>query len=107
FRQDVGARPQPDYVLGRKDTRKPFTPKNAGWQPKLGEWYGRKSHPITHAGKTLTLKEWSKRIGITYEGLRQRIAKCQRYGADISEALTTPAGQQMPCAKNRVGRPSS
>jgi hypothetical protein len=96
----MGPRPQRFYVLGRKDARKPFTLANARWQRRNGG----NGQRITHAGKSLTLKQWSEWIGISIQRLYQRIEKCNRYGADVSEALSAQPCQTMACTTDRVGR---
>jgi hypothetical protein len=103
FRSDVGKKPKGDYVLGRRDRTKLFAPGNAGWMTRKEAHQGKGAKLYTHAGRSLSLREWADRIGISRERLRQRIAKCHRYGADISEALRTPAGQMMPCTKKHFG----
>jgi hypothetical protein len=94
FAADMGPRPSTDYSLRRIEISKPYAPGNVEWRIKGG----RTAKTLTHAGRTLTLKQWAARLGITYERLRRR------YGVDISQALTTPPGKPMPCTKGRVGR---
>ena len=104
FRRDVGARPKRSHIIGRVDRNKPFAPGNARWMSRkeAGVVRGPKLY-YTHAGETLSYQAWARRLGISFEGLRQRIAKCQKYGASVSQAFTTPAGESMPCARKRAG----
>jgi len=104
FRADMGRRPN-GYVLSRRDRSKPYAPGNAVWVTRSQAMKGKKCTRLTYHGKSLSMREWAVQIGISYERLRQRINKCERYGADISEALSTPAGKAMPCTKDRYGRP--
>lgn len=56
----------------------------------------------SHDGRTLTLRQWADRLGITRQRLHQRLQWCERHGRPISEALSTPGGQQMPsCTPGR------
>ena len=105
FRADVGPLPKGKYVLGRRNRRRPFGPNNAAWMPRGEASAGKGAKLYKHAGRSLPMKVWAKRIGITYERLRQRMAKCRKYGADVAEALSTPAGKPMRCTRSLVGRP--
>ncbi len=48
----------------------------------------RKHKKITWKGQTLTIKEWAERIGLSYAGLLDRLAK----GIPLDRALTAPKG---------------
>jgi hypothetical protein len=105
FHADLGERPKGDFVLSRHDRRKPYSRANAGWVSRREAQQGKGANLYALNGRTLPLKGWAKRIGITYERLRQRLIKCHKYGADVSEAFATPAGESMPCTAGRRGRP--
>jgi hypothetical protein len=92
------------YVIGRFDRSKPYGPDNCKWMTRRQAHMGKGAKLISFRGESLPRKDWAKRIGITVERLRQRMRKCQRYGVDISQALSTPAGETMPCTRGRVGR---
>jgi hypothetical protein len=88
FRADVGRKPKErGYGIVRLDRSKPYGPGNVKWvrEPR------RRPKLYTLRGESLTLREWSERLGVTYEGLRRRILKCQRDGVDVSQALAAPA----------------
>jgi hypothetical protein len=101
FLKDVGRRPKPDYVLMRLNRDRPFAPGNVAWRPRGELTRDCLSIYIEHAGMRLSIKDWAQKVGISPERMRQRIAKCQRYGADVREAITTPAGKRMPCTVGR------
>jgi hypothetical protein len=105
FRADMGPKPEGNYVLSRRDRSKRYTPGNAVWLTRKQAQLSKKCARFTHRGESRTMREWAKRIGISYERLRVRIVKCREYGADVSEALSTPAGKAMPCTRGRYGRP--
>jgi hypothetical protein len=91
FVQDVGPRPERRLMLVRHDVQKPFSPGNASWQPRHGPGIGRKAKLYHCAGKSMSLREWAQRLGITREALRQRIEKCQAFKVPLAQAFTTPA----------------
>lgn len=105
FLTEVGRRPKRTFVLGRLDRLVPFQPGNVKWMPKRDAKLNYKMTRYTYGGETLSHREWADRIGISFERLRQRIAKCNKYGASLDEAIATPAGERMPCTRGRGGRP--
>lgn len=48
-----------------------------------------KSRLLTYDGQVLTVAQWAKKLGVSYEVLRGRL----RYGWDVERILTTPAKQ--------------
>ncbi len=46
---------------------------------------------IEHDGRNLTVREWATAIGLTYEGLRSRLARLP-----VDQALTAPASPGRP-----------
>lgn len=75
-------------TIDRIDNDGNYCPENCRWIP-MREQAANKStnHLITHDGRTLTISEWARQIGISREVLKDRIC---RYGWDSDRALTTP-----------------
>jgi hypothetical protein len=87
FLDDMGERP-PYMTIERKDNDKGYSPDNCIWATRAVQNRNkRNSHFITHEGKTQTLLEWSREVGIHHVTILRRISK----GMTPSEALTIPA----------------
>jgi hypothetical protein len=56
---------------------------------------------IEYAGKRLRVQEWAELLGMSNQALRLRLQRCRELGADLSEAVATPARVKMPCVKAR------
>ena len=105
FLADLGRRPGPEYMLVRINKARRYGPRNVRWLPKREALARRRSIYVTYRGRTLSISGWARRMGLSYQAMHQRIQRCKRYGAPLSEALTTPPGQYMPSAVDRLGRP--
>ena len=98
FRQAVGDRPSPIHTLDRVDNDGHYEPTNVRWVTKREQANNqRKNRNLTHNGKTQTLAQWAREIGLVPSTLHYRIFKA---GMSASEALTCPrrAGR-MPTAR--------
>lgn len=91
FWADVGPLPKSKKVLGRHNLRRPYGPNNAGWMSRGNASPSKGAKLYLHAGRSLAMKDWAKRIGITTERLRQRVERCKKHEADISEAFAKRA----------------
>ena len=58
----------------------------------------------THGGEAMLLSGWAKRLGVSRERMRQRVAQCKSHGVDLLEAFSTPAGETMPSFQNPAER---
>jgi hypothetical protein len=105
FYADLGERPKGDYVLSRRNRRKPYGPQNAAWMTRRESMRGKGAKLYAHNGRSLPLKAWAKRIGVTYERLRQRIVKCRQHGLAISHSLITPRKRKSRHTSSKSGRP--
>lgn len=77
FYEDMGQRPKGKRLL-RKNEKGDFTPSNCYWgvpRPR-----GRK---LTYKGESLTIREWSKKLGLTWGCINQRL----QAGKSVEEAL--------------------
>lgn len=87
FLEDVGEKPDPDYVLIRPDRTKPWGPGNAYWGTKAeAARYRAGTKLITWDGRTLSAKEWSRRLGLGKDTVSRRLRK----GWTLEEAMTRP-----------------
>ena len=84
FLSDVGRRPTPLHSLGRIDNDGGYSPGNVRWElVETQQNNKRNNRYIEHDGKTLTLAQWAKRIGISSTQLSRRLLKWP-----IARALT-------------------
>lgn len=67
-----------------------YSPDNCRWADKFQQANNRSNnHYITYRGKTKTMMEWSKEIGMSYTTLRRRINS----GWNVNEAFERPIGR--------------
>jgi hypothetical protein len=75
----VGPRPSMDHILYRSDIHRPWAPGNCEWRLHRDCDWNQFNPPqgriIEHGGLRLSLSEWAKRLGITKQGLRLRLAQ--------------------------------
>ena len=76
FLEDMGKIPGDDYSIERIDIRKDYCPENCKWIPMRDQPINRRNTLwYAHDGETLTLKVWSRRLGINYDTLRARVVR--------------------------------
>lgn len=87
FLKDMGECPGREYTLDRLDNTKGYDPVNCRWAT-MAEQNRNRSHcvALTHAGRTMILRDWAAEIGITPNALAQRLY----LGWSVERALTTP-----------------
>jgi hypothetical protein len=99
FYADMGPRPSLGHSLDRIDNDGPYAPWNCRWATRTEQGRNTRANiRYTHAGMSLTLREWSEQTGISFNTLVYRI---WRSGWSIERALTQPlhhAGQFRPTA---------
>lgn len=87
FFKDMGQRPSPHHSIERIDNASNYGPDNCCWADAKEQARNRRDNRLlTWNGQTLTVAEWSIRIGIKRSTLNMRL----RSGWDASKALSTP-----------------
>lgn len=105
FLKDIGRRPGTGYALDRIDKSRPYEPGNVRWLPDAEARPRRRSIYFTYKGRTLNISGWARQLGISHQAMVKRVQRCKQYDAPLTEALTTPAGQFMPTAYQKLVRP--
>lgn len=92
FLADMGPKPTPDHSLDRIDVNGDYCPENCRWATRLQQNNNARSNwNITFQGETMTISQWSKRVGINEGTLYNRIA-IRHLPAEI--ALTMPVNRK-------------
>lgn len=87
FIKDMGARPSKSHTIDRIDNSGPYDPKNCRWATWEEQQNNKKNTPkIKFRGKSQTVKQWSRELGINHQTVYARIRK----GMSIEKALTIP-----------------
>lgn len=85
FIQDMGPRPSPKHTLDRTDNNGSYSAANCRWVPMIVQQNNKRdNHYLTHNGKTMTVSEWAREVGIHKHTIRQRLSK----GWTVANALT-------------------
>jgi len=88
FLNDMGYKPSPKHSLDRIDGTKDYTPDNCRWATRVEQNTNRSmAHFITFDGKTMTVTQWAKYVGIERSTLDRRI---NHLHWTIEKSLTTP-----------------
>ena len=93
FCKDMGPPPTPDHQLDRIDCDGDYKPSNCKWATRKEQNRNRRNNRwITHEGETLTLREWTIRLGIPEGSLHARLK-----AMPVAEAFDyTPSSRASP-----------
>ena len=81
-----------DLTIDRIVNDKGYSPDNCRWATKLVQGNNsRHNHMVTYQGKTQSLSDWARGLGVSFHLLSNRI---NNYGWSIERAFTTPKGNQ-------------
>ncbi len=73
FLRDMGERPD-GYTLDRIDSTGDYTPSNCRWASRRVQGNNTsRNHLITYQGKTQTMAQWAREVGMPYSRLRARL----------------------------------
>lgn len=76
FKEDMGFRPEGRMTLDRKDGTKDYSPDNCKWSTYDEQIRNRNmTRWITRDGETMCLKDWTRRLGLRYNTIQDRIKK--------------------------------
>lgn len=87
FKADMGSKPSPKHSIERRDNDLGYTPENCYWGTRIDQANNqRTNHRITWAGRTQTIAQWAREIGVSHDVLWQRL----KHGWSVQKAITTP-----------------
>lgn len=98
FYSDMGEKPTPRHSIERIGNNGNYTPSNCKWGTRKEQNNNtRRNRKITYRGITLTLAQWSERLGIKRSLVSDRI----RWGWTLDSAFDAPARK---CARRDLGK---
>jgi hypothetical protein len=72
--REIGLKPSSDHSLDRVDNSKGYRPGNVRWATRIEQARNKRTTlRLTVNGETLTLIEWSERVGVKYRTIRLRL----------------------------------
>jgi len=87
FLADMGERP-PGHTLDRIDNDGDYSKENCRWATNRVQHNNKRTnHPLTFNGRTQTIADWARELGISYYTLNSRVT-IRGWSAD--KALSTP-----------------
>lgn len=88
FVTDMGERPSQKHTLERRNNNRNYMPSNCYWATYIEQGNNRRdSYFLRFRGKSMTVTQWSREVGISAMTIRHRILK---RGWSIKDALTLP-----------------
>lgn len=97
FLEDMGERPEEGFSIDRINNDLGYFPENCRWATAAEQSRNKRgNHYLTHAGVTMCLMDWSKKLGIRYGTIYYRFHR--GYGPD--EILKTEKRKTGPQTKS-------
>lgn len=94
FLADMGPKPTSEHTIEREKNDEGYGPNNCRWATRKEQNENtRSSRHLTYLGQTMTISQWSQRLGIKQSTLSARL----RLGWTVEEALSTT-----PSSKNKL-----
>ena len=88
FLADMGRRPSKNHSIDRKRNDRGYTPRNCRWATRRQQQSNVRSNLLLKfRGKTQTLAQWAREVGMLSRTIRYRIVKMKW---SVAKALTTP-----------------
>lgn len=85
FINDMGVK-SPGYSLDRIDNNKGYMPENCRWATSREQALNRRTNVrVSYQEVTLTIDEWSKKVGVSFSAMKKRFARWE-----VSKAVNTP-----------------
>lgn len=91
FLADMGKRPSIKHTIERKNSNNNYNKANCKWATQREQQNNRNNnHRITFQGRTQTLMQWSREVGLKHDTIKERI----KAGWNIADSLTKPLGSR-------------
>ena len=83
FFEDMGSRPTPNHSIERKNNNGNYEPSNCIWADDAKQNNNTSHNVIISAhGMSMTMAQWSKRLGVSYAKIRMRLKAW--YSAEVA-----------------------
>lgn len=100
FLSDMGTKPTPLHSVERVNPNGNYCPENCVWADKTEQSNNRRGlNWITHNGRTMTITQWNRELGLAEGGIEFRL----RRGWSIHEAISTPRRGGLRSSPNEIG----